>query len=260
MKQPSIRELWSQHTVVVTSKCPLQCDRCRLWKPHSDPIDEEDVIDQIKKGVFLKGKLHISLVNIMGGDPISNQDILYILQYCRKHRMKVRLWTTGLAPIINLEQVLEWVDYWVIYIPSTESELYLEITGVDLWHKVKDQVEWLQDEEKSIAINYPIRKDTIQFLPELYDYKVEAHHVPLFLHYDQSEILNKDSRQFIDRFKQIKGVTVLKTKGHRPSQCWAVPYNPVDKPLRKKYLNWQECWQSLRNRYSSYFWFQKRYG
>ena len=138
--------------------------------------------------------------------------------------------------------------------------MFRDTTGFDRFDDLTEQLRFLQGEGRPVSINFPITQESVAWLPDLYDYHVNEGHVPLILHYHQLESLNKESKDFIKRFKHIQNVTILKTIHPPDNQCQIVPFSPSYSLKRQQWLAIQESMQWIRNNYSSYFWLKKRYG
>ncbi|RAP34156.1 hypothetical protein DID77_02040 [Candidatus Marinamargulisbacteria bacterium SCGC AG-439-L15] len=245
---------WSQETLLLTTRCQLQCDRCSLRDLDNQTHlrTEREILGLIQSGAFFKDYKRARLFNVIGGDPFCHESLLTILRFLKHDGRKVRLWTHGCLPTEFWMGLLPFIDEIMMFIPSGDPDQYREITGLDGIKQVESTIRYLKEKGKKVSCHSSVRQDTIQFLPELYDFTF-LNRVPLLLHIPHNESLDKDSQAHIKRFRFIKNVMILPERLYHKPSC-------LGYPLGYSWVHKLEAVQYLLNELNPYFYLQKKYG
>jgi len=90
----------------ITSRCNLSCRQCDIWK--SDEKKELSSEDIKKSILSLKKWIGPFLLNFAGGEPFLRKDMIDIIRFCTKHRIKTSVTTNGILIDRNLaKQILD---------------------------------------------------------------------------------------------------------------------------------------------------------
>ncbi len=231
--------LFPSYTLQVSKTCNLRCAFCPLWKKYGD---EEHTLpklnDLIQKNSFFKVFPRRKTYNLIGGEPFLNTDLAYILAFLKSEYIKTRVWTNALLPFDAYEKALPYIDETVIYLPSSDSNEFNLITGENGLDKVMETVDFLMDNKKKVALHFPVRLDSIGYLPLVYELAYKKK-LPLVIHYSEKENLNSETLSYIHRFFHVQNVTVyISNEVTKKSSilCHALPYPGLD-----------EGWQMYRN-------------
>jgi len=214
-----------QDTLVLSNRCSLQCMRCSLWNDSNDDLNDtlaesvlDDLINANKDGSYSSP----AIVNVVGGEPFLEPRLLSILQLLRAMNKKNRVWTNGVGVLSVFEQIYSFIDSLVVFLPTYQSNDYIDVTGRDGWSEVNAFIEFSRDLSIPLLITTIARPETIQWLPELYEVICYRHQLPFVIQYFESEPWSTDSIAFIDRYRWIKRVGVVKRSDALPHICPAV--------------------------------------
>ncbi|MBT5855356.1 radical SAM protein [bacterium] len=234
----------SQTIVPVYSRCSMTCSFCPLWTPEVqgqvDQYSGQSWSESIQKGTFFRRVKQSKLFNIVGGEPALYPDLLFVLDYIKSQGGKIRLWTNGTEPVETFELILPYVDAVQLYLPSSEKEDYRLISGVDGLIQMRELIEDVfKPEGVPVELSYPVRQETIQWVPEAYDMAHELE-IGLWVHYAKEARLEKESIRYLKRMRRIKNVLLTQTHQAPSHICQAVPYD---------YKSWAEWRMRITNNF-----------
>ncbi len=270
-----LRDYLSQTTIILDKNCNLRCGGCPLWTiekwaDSSRRTTDTSVMKKnpdaalefmkktITKGLFFEQFPDVKTYTIVGGDPFQFQGLPMVLKYLKKHRKKVRLWTNGLVPFENWESIAPLCDQVLLYIASSERELYRDITGYDGIPRLRDLIPHLR-QQTELVLNMPITAQNVPFLPEFYDLAYEFQ-LPFILHYNPKAGFENDSIHFIKRYRYNARCTVFKAQYAPTKLCATVPKRPQLSRAGQAIENITEWWSHARNVFSLYHFLVKRLG
>ncbi|MFC1751804.1 hypothetical protein ACFL96_00210 [Thermoproteota archaeon] len=224
----SLRNCVSQYILPVTGFCNLRCLNCALCgNDKSSNNHIPDNVSLIKENRFFYYYPKKSLYHIVGGDPLTYEHTAFILAFLRAQGIVTVLWTNGVFPHFFIETILPFTDLFVLYSPAVTPEQYREITGKDGWLNWSETLDYLLGNKKKVVLNCPVTSDTVQFLPEIYEFAYKKKLI-LSLHYTAGKtVLSKESIAYINRFKRVKDVLVDERKLSRAHFCPAVNPNLI---------------------------------
>lgn len=218
---------FSTATFFTTGRCPLECDFCHLWQ-NLNKIDHKihDTEEQINQAIqqhTLSARLGTaSVINIIGGDPLENPDILVIIQQLKTYRRYIRFWTTGIYPAEMLGALKPWLDEIMIYFPELDAEAYRQTTGYDHFDDLLHNLQYMNEIHLPVILNHPVRPGTLPVLPDFYEFSYR-NQLPLLLHYEPGQFTIPQSVDYIRRWNAYPNILVLQSGLPHPEQCAAFP-------------------------------------
>ncbi len=157
----------------VTKRCNSKCNMCSIWK-HPSKLKDELTLKQIKK-IF--NELHsfgIKQVLLQGGEPLLRKDIFEIIKLLINIGLKPSLITNGLLldkkTAIKLSRLKCNVT---ISFDSLKKERYLKIRGVDLFERVKKNIQFaskIKQKKGNWFLNATISELNQDEIIKLYDF------------------------------------------------------------------------------------------
>ena len=238
-----LRYPFSQYTLQVTRNCSLKCLNCQLWQqpfpgskpfsflnPLNPPLDQ-DLTQFLRHSKNLSYFPKKKCYNIIGGDPLLHQDLLFILNYLKTFKAKTVLWSHGLYDSYFYKKLCPFVDQFILYFPYPDKDSYKEFCGEDGWTLFLDTLSLLKEMNQNTCLNLPLTLDSVEWLADAYDFAF-LHNLPLIIHYSKRCSFSKETLRYIHRFRKIKNVYVFKNT--RPPQplCQAFPFKSIENPLQ----------------------------
>jgi molybdenum cofactor biosynthesis enzyme MoaA len=211
----SLSQELSQGIITVSNHCHLQCNGCTLWKNNSDEDFkfENQILNNIKNKTLWKQIQRKKIINVVGGDPFKNPQIIHILKWLKQKRKKVRLWTHGQLPIEVVDEIVPFVHHIMIYVPTVVHENYHLITGRQWTDQVEEIIARCRFYKVPVTIHASVKIITIEELPDLREWTYTLG-IPLLIHYNKKLPMVKGSVDYVKRFASVPGVEVM--KDHAP--------------------------------------------
>ena len=183
-------------TTVFFKGCPLSCWWCH--NPESQNPEKEEMIEVVSR---FKGKAcskevvgyEITTQEVMtellkdvifydeseggvtfsGGEPLLQSDFLFsLLETSKKNGFHTCLDTSGYAPRLVLENIIDFVDLFLYDLKLIDNDLHKKYTGVTL-DNIKANLEYLCEKEKLVIIRIPLIPgitDTEENISQIGDY------------------------------------------------------------------------------------------
>lgn len=247
-----LKNRYSINTLSVTENCPLRCSFCNIWQKEEESDFEEkqdlnfwqrnqeitkfkrlfsklesfwkkkptssDLVDLITKEELFEHFKLTEKINLIGGEPGHHEFLKIILSYLKEKNTEIHFWTNGIWNFKEFEPNIDYLDKIYFYLPSILADEYLEITGFDYLDLALENLDNLLDAGKKVIINYPIQLETIQNSPLLTDF-TEEKKLPLIIGYNKNQGFTKESIEYIERYRRVKGIKVYKTKKTLKHNC-----------------------------------------
>ena len=211
----SLFNSFSHTTLQLTSSCNFKCLNCSLWKNNQTTQKKSDIYK------FQKQHIHI-----YGGEPFNLENIPSQLQQLKKQKNQITIWHNGSVNTDHLKILDNLIDHHIIFIPHINISEYTVLTGYDGLDNIKETILYLLEEKKNVSISTFISRETIEWLPDLYDWCFE-NKLPLILHINKNEKLSKESLAYIKRFKRIRNVFIFYTTSSTKFYCKSVPLEGI---------------------------------
>lgn len=250
ISRPSFWDEWSQYTLRVTSECPLRCRDCMLWRPGGKPDKKEGdkIVDLIRKGRFFTVFPKRRIYNIVGGEPLEEGRLFEIVSFLTRNEVRVRLWTNGFYTSEYLRPSLPYIHDYFVFLPAPHRDMYRELTGTDGWDRMEGTLDFLIEERRQPVLHIPVHTDTVQFLPDAYEFAWQKK-VPLWVHYEKNGEFESESKAYIRWMRNVPFIAVL-PKRHRVflQYCRALPYPAYQDPLQSFQIRFFQGVASLRHK------------
>jgi hypothetical protein len=218
-----------QYRVQLNTNCIYRCLDCGWW-------NYRDAVLMTVNAASFSHIPHHRIVKLLGGDPVSHPDFNAVLIALAKRQSQIRLWSTGMGNIDRWLAIVPLLDRLYLYVPSGDPDQYQSIVGTSTWVQWLDQLMAFKSVSDRIWLNYEVRSETIQFLPELVEVAYD-NKCPLLIHCDRSKLSDPDSILYVKRFYRVPNVYVFFTRsGGNETRCSGVPYAVT-----------QDRWQWLKN-------------
>jgi MoaA/NifB/PqqE/SkfB family radical SAM enzyme len=216
-----ITDLFSQFYLDTNTPCNLRCYNCSVWE--NTPTQNDNKLTYlIGSNQFFKYYPLKKIYNIIGSEPFNHPDLAYLLTFLRSHKIKTFCWSNGLFQIESIKNALPYINTMFLHLPSLNKSDYTQITGSDRLSQLLLNIASLQELNKKIIINHPITPESIQELPEIYDFAYYKK-IPCLFHYNKNQPFSAESIRYINRFHGVKNVYLLKTNPPTIPSCQAVP-------------------------------------
>ncbi|MFC1771219.1 radical SAM protein [Candidatus Margulisiibacteriota bacterium] len=208
--------------------CDFRCSFCSAWKTiQNENSKNKKIVELIKDNTFFNEFPKKQKVHILGGDPFQNKDLLYILEFFKKNKIKINIWIPSIENIDTLSSIVKYIDRFFLFLPIPDPTLYRILTGSDSWERFMSAVQLLKSEKKKVVFSYPVLPDTIQYLPEAYELAWQ-YKMPLIIHYFPHQF-SAESIRYLKRYKLVRNVLVFKNTKKTPlNQCPAFPYKSIN--------------------------------
>ena len=243
----------------VSVNCGLSCFNCpHELAPRPAPRNVRLRVSKVIRATESK-RLSPKLWHIVGGDPAHQRGLLHMLHYIAKKPRHIVLWTTGVFDSAIWDKILPYVQHVCLYTPSIYKDTYRYLTQTDQVSALMQSVDLLKEREVPITLSHPIHDDSFAELPDLYDfaYQQSAH---LLLHYHHRQALSPEERNYIKRYKGIRGCTVLKRYGRPEIRCHSFPGPSHPNPMNWLLFQGQWAMRDFLAKFSPKYWLQSRYG
>lgn len=75
-------------SIILTYRCPMQCQMCNIWKNPTDKAEEIKAAD-------LRSLPRLKFINLTGGEPFIRTDLAEIVEECYRHTDRIVISTSG---------------------------------------------------------------------------------------------------------------------------------------------------------------------
>ncbi|MAH80922.1 MAG: hypothetical protein CMP39_04510 [Rickettsiales bacterium] len=211
-----------QDYIQVSSHCNYPCLKCRSTDNFTNSFEMLD--KYITQGTFFNYYHKSRVFNIIGGDVFEYNHLLKLCRFLHLESIKIRLWINPSVNFDLLLAVLPFVDEIAINMPHIE-EIYLD-ESLKL-EKIKDLeaiIVFLNNENKTFFIHHLVTKDSISYLPNLYDYIYNLPH-RYVLHYSPfgEHGLDKNDIAHTKYYQHLSNVFVFSNKQYLKNACNYIP-------------------------------------
>lgn len=212
------------HCILVSSRCNLKCAHCRIWQ--TEPTKSTaDMSGWVASQSFMSTRS--TWVDVCGGEPLLAEGIAYLLAAIKSAGHKVRLWSNGIGCVATFDQVAEWVDELVLFVPGYLSEGYVSQAGRDGFTDMTRIIQLAKESGCQVVMSTITRPDHVQWLPEIVELARYRFRVAMLVQYFQNDTFSSESIAYIKRLKRQPMVGVVKRSDHVSLLCLAVPRGPV---------------------------------
>ena len=222
------------HEIRLTTACDLTCFYCPLWinKKTTQYIQEPlKNNNNLKQFLINKTKLKKD-VHIYGGDPLKSDTLIALCKQLKALKKKIILWTHGQYPCEIFDQLVTYIDDFILYYPAANVTLFREFSGVEGFNNLNLLIDYLKERHKTVKLAHHIKPDNIQYLAEIYEGAYDQN-VDLILTYNRLNHFSKDSLAFIKRFRRIPNVTLYKSAFRKdPDSCLMFPYGALSSNIQ----------------------------
>ena len=145
--------------VVFLQGCPLRCKFCHnpdTWDIKEKKIEEspEETLKKIRRYKNYFGKK--GGVTVTGGEPlVQSKYVLELFKLCRKEGIHTALDTSGYIFNDRVKEVLEYTDLVLLDIKGIDSDVYKDLTEVELENTLKF-LEYLREIKKPVWIRHVV--------------------------------------------------------------------------------------------------------
>lgn len=218
----SILDQLSQDYIQVSNGCNYPCLRCNTQQASKDQYSY--IFKSIVKGTFFSFFKRVRLFNIIGGDPFEYDDLLPLCRFLQREAIKVRLW---INPSVNhdlLLQVLPFVDEVAINLPHIETIYLDDYLNNENIKDLEDTIFLLKNEKKSFFIHHFVTKDSLAYLPNMYDYIYNLPYKYVF-HYSSSGEggFDKNDMAHVNYYRHLPNVLVFPNSFYLKHACTYIP-------------------------------------
>jgi len=226
-----------QEVVHLAPTCQGWCENCGIWK---NPILYKASFQElIQEKRFFSVFRHYPVFNLIGGNPLDSVDNLSLItRYLSLFKKYMKLWIPCFFNHQTLDPFLPLLKEIWVFIPTSHLESLWAHTHQVGFEQVKKNMTILISKHQNVGICHHITPQSIQTLPELYEY-AQSIRKPLLLHYDKNQAFSLESIQFIKRYRWVKGVHLYESTLPKTTYCQAYPYEALSDP--KKVLQDSLC-------------------
>jgi len=227
------RDIISQHTLLLQSECTHRCIPCKLWTDYPLPDDglvQSTIGTLLEDNRFFDHFPRTRLYNVIGGEPLINQDIPRLLSTLKAAGIYIRLWTHGIVPADHWAQVYPLIDEVVLYLPAPESVEYRTITGTDGFHRIVPLIKDLRSHGIRVALNAAMSPLMVEWLPYFHDL-ARDNRLPMIVTYYGNGDYTPTEIDYIHRYNWVlRTATIRLPKRHKHS-CPGVPHAALQSPI-----------------------------
>lgn len=140
---------------IITHKCNLMCKHCYMNAGNKDIEDKEALF---KRFIKVIKRLKVNEIMLTGGECTISPIFYKILDYCKKEKIKVTVFTNGIS--FN-KKILEYVDNYCLSIDGLK-EFHDNLRGIkDAFDNTINTIKLLKDNNKNITVQVTVMKDNI---------------------------------------------------------------------------------------------------
>ncbi|MEK9727256.1 MAG: hypothetical protein VW397_04005 [Candidatus Margulisiibacteriota bacterium] len=196
---------FQQHHIHLAGACEYTCLGCN----HVNVHEQIALPDTAKPGDWL---------NIYGGGIHRSSALTSLLINAKKRRLNARLFGNHHL-LLMPPSVLAAVDELMIWCPSPSRKEFNFMVSEPLFNEFKKALN--NNRQPNVTLVNRVRPLGFEVLPEFYDLCVEVSMTGLILYLPLE--FNREQRRYIDRFKRVPGMRVLKQANTTSEHCFAVP-------------------------------------
>lgn len=168
-------------TLDLLHDCNISCRSCYNCRPDSaKPYDQ--VINEFEEMLALR-RLHT--VSLTGGEATLHPDLLRIIQYIRRRKIKVTLMSNGLLLDSTLLTELKRVDLNLIMLHIQQDQIRSDLTSSPTLHEVaelrKNKIEIVAAHGIETGLSYTVHNDRFEELKSLVSYSINSQHANFVL-------------------------------------------------------------------------------
>lgn len=195
----------------LTYKCFCRCEYCRIWQDETiDPLTNSTP-GQIENNLISLKRLGVNTLNLMGGDPLTRNDLPEILSMSKKHGFRTNLYTNGMLYPKLANNINGLFDMLFISLDSPVEDEHNRIKGQECFKEALDSISAAVFFGAKTAIDFVLTRDSIRFLPEMVEI-AQKHKAFLFLdpihRFNGLEGFEPASIGYISRYISAKNVII----------------------------------------------------
>ncbi len=154
----------------LSDRCDLSCLDCPIHQ--KDTEEEFPDIGTVGADLRLLRKKHVRILNLTGGDPLLYPHISDVTALAKKLGFYVIVTTPGVHYQSFPDGLKGKVDLFIFLVQGADAAQHDTRTGLVSFSRLLNAVEYAREQGIPAVLTYPVTRDTVQLLPEMYDFAV----------------------------------------------------------------------------------------
>lgn len=191
----------------VTYRCNAFCEFCDFADHGKFKDTKHAELSDFISNVEQLAELGVKFIDLTGGEPLLNKNIVEMTRFAKKHKMQTSITTNSLLYKKYAEGLAGKVDLFHFSLDSPDEEEHNGIRKVDSYQSVLDSIELAKSLGEFPDILFTVTNDTYHKLPRMHEIAAERDLVllvnPVFSYFGNPG-LSSEAIDFIEEYVEGK--------------------------------------------------------
>lgn len=152
----------------VTYRCNAYCEFCHFADHELFRNSKEASLADYKKNVTELAELGVKFIDLTGGEPLLNKNIVEMAEFARIKKMQTSITTNGLLYPKFAKKLVGKVNLLHFSLDSPDEEIHNKIRKVNCYSKVFESIELAKSLGESPDILFTVTNETFKDLPRMH--------------------------------------------------------------------------------------------
>jgi MoaA/NifB/PqqE/SkfB family radical SAM enzyme len=191
----------------VTYRCNAFCEFCHFADHGKYKDSPQAELSDFKSNVKQLADLGVKFIDLTGGEPLLNKNIVKMAEYAKQYKMQTSITTNSLLYKKYAEDLAGKVNLFHFSLDSPDEEEHNKIRKVDCYKSVFDSIELAKSLGEYPDILFTVTNDTYKKLPRMHELAAERDLVllinPVFSYFGNPGLSN-EAMDFIEEYVEGK--------------------------------------------------------
>ncbi len=191
----------------VTYRCNAFCSFCEFAEHGKFRNTKHASLEDFKSNVKQLAELGVKFIDLTGGEPLLNRNIVEMTEFAKKHKMQTSITTNSLLYKKYAEGLAGKVNLFHFSLDSPDAEEHNTIRGVNCFDSVLESIKLAKSLGEYPDILFTVTNDTYKKLPRMHELAAKRDLVllvnPVFSYFGNPGLTNK-AMDFIEEYIEGK--------------------------------------------------------
>lgn len=191
----------------VTYRCNAFCEFCDFADHGKFKDTPHASLEDFKSNVSQLAELGVKFIDLTGGEPLLNRNIVEMTEFAKKHKMQTSITSNSLLYKKYAEGLAGKVDLFHFSLDSPDEEEHNKVRKVDCYNSVFESIEIAKSLGEFPDILFTVTNETYRKLPRMHEIAAERDLVllvnPVFSYFGNPGLSN-EALDFIEEYVEGK--------------------------------------------------------
>lgn len=187
----------------VTYRCNAFCEFCHFADHGKYKNSPQAELEDFKSNVKQLADLGVRFIDLTGGEPLLNKNIVEMTEFAKKNKMQTSITTNSLLYKKYAEGLAGKVNLFHFSLDSPDEEEHNKIRKIDCYNSVFESIELAKSLGEYPDILFTVTNDTYKKLPRMHELAAERELVllvnPVFSYFGNPGLSN-EAMDFVEEY------------------------------------------------------------